>query len=391
MNFLDCVEINPRVSMQKGKVYPFVDMASVSTSSREPDTVDEKEYTSGVKFSDGDTVIARIEPCLQNGKRFWAHEIGMGFGSTEFLVFRAIKGIMDEKYLYYFMMTENIKKKMVNSMTGATGRQRVNNDVFKSMEIDLPDLPTQHRIASILSAYDDLIENNRRQIKLLEEAARRLYREWFVELRFPGHEGVKVVDGVPEGWKKTKIGNVFSTTSGGTPSRKNPGFYQNGTIPWIKTKELSDGYIFETEECITQEAVASSSAKMIVEGSILVAMYGATIGKLGIATSESTCNQACCVFEMKGQREYRWFLYQWLLDNRTFMISQGKGAAQSNLSQEVIKSFDIVLPDEKIINRYHSFVDAMFDKRAKLEQQIQLLVKARNMLLPKLMSGEMEG
>ena len=95
-------------------------------------------------------------------------------------------------------------------MSGATGRQRVNNDIFKSLDITLPPLPTQQKIASILSAYDDLIENNRRQIKLLEEAALKLYKEWFVKLNFPGHETTKIVDGVPEGWKKGTL-NEFGT------------------------------------------------------------------------------------------------------------------------------------------------------------------------------------
>ena len=108
------------------------------------------------------------------------------------------------------MKTEYIQQLMVSSMTGATGRQRVNNDIFADLEISLPDISVQRRIASILSAYDDLIENNRRQIKLLEEAAQRLYREWFVELRFPGHEGVKVVDGVPEGWKKVCLKDAYT-------------------------------------------------------------------------------------------------------------------------------------------------------------------------------------
>ena len=201
MRFLDYVTINPPVQLIKDAVYPFVEMANVSTTYREPDAIEYKAFSSGVRFADGDTVIARIEPCLQNGKRFFVHNIGQGFGSTEFLVFRSKDKKIDEQFLYYLMQTEGIRKLMINSMTEATGRQRVNNDIFADMEFDFPDLPTQRRIASILSAYDDLIENNRRQIKLLEEAAQRLYREWFVELRFPGHEDVKIVDGVPEGWQ----------------------------------------------------------------------------------------------------------------------------------------------------------------------------------------------
>lgn len=202
MRFLECVDLNPKIVMIKGQIYPFVEMANVSTCYRSPDNVDAKPFDSGVKFQDGDTVIARITPCLQNGKRFYCQNIGTGFGSTEYLVFRPKDDSVDSKYLYYFMMTDFVKLSMINSMTGATGRQRVNNDVFNDIEVCFPDIDIQRKIGEILSAYDNLIENNQKQIKLLEEAARRLYKEWFVDLRFPGYEDMPIVDGVPEGWEK---------------------------------------------------------------------------------------------------------------------------------------------------------------------------------------------
>ena len=137
MRFLECVDLNPKIVMIKGQIYPFVEMANVSTCYRSPDNVDAKPFDSGVKFQDGDTVIARITPCLQNGKRFYCQNIGTGFGSTEYLVFRPKDDSVDSKYLYYFMMTDFVKLSMINSMTGATGRQRVNNDVFNDIEVRL--------------------------------------------------------------------------------------------------------------------------------------------------------------------------------------------------------------------------------------------------------------
>lgn len=167
MNFLEHIQLNPPVSLEKGKIYPFIEMANVSTRNREPSAIDKKAFSSGVKFEDGDTVIARIEPCLQNGKRFMARKIGKGFGSTEFLVFRPKDDSVDSTFLYYFMQIEYIKKSMIGSMTGATGRQRVNNDIFKSMEIEMPSIELQRKIGQILSSYDDLIENNQKQINFL--------------------------------------------------------------------------------------------------------------------------------------------------------------------------------------------------------------------------------
>ena len=185
MNFLDHIEINPTVHMTKGEVYPFVDMASVSTKNRIPDHIDRKGFSSGVKFQKGDTVIARIEPCLQNGKKFYCKEIEVGFGSTEFLVFRPKDKEVDSLYLYYFMQQNFIRQNMINSMTGSTGRQRVNNDIFQDLEISIPSIDVQRHIGSVLSSYDDLIENNNRQIALLEELAIGLYKEWFCSYRFP--------------------------------------------------------------------------------------------------------------------------------------------------------------------------------------------------------------
>lgn len=235
-----------------------------------------------------------------------------------------------------------------------------------------------------------MIENNQKQIKLLEEAAQRLYKEWFVDLRFPGYEDVEIVDGVLEGWKKTIIGEIVKTTSGGTPSRTHTEYYNNGTNLWVKTKELEDGFIFNTEEKITDDAIKKSSAKIVQKGSILLAMYGATIGKLGIAAKELACNQACCVFMFNEQEWKREYLYCWLITNREYLISQGKGAAQPNLSQASIQQFKIVLPDEKLLKKFSNIVSDMFKQKCNLELQIIKLKEVRDRLLPKLMNEEIE-
>lgn len=250
MNFLEHIQLNPPVSLEKGKIYPFIEMANVSTRNREPSAIDKKAFSSGVKFEDGDTVIARIEPCLQNGKRFMARKIGKGFGSTEFLVFRPKDDSVDSTFLYYFMQIEYIKKSMIGSMTGATGRQRVNNDIFKSMEIEMPSIELQRKIGQILSSYDDLIENNQKQIKLLEEAAQRLYKEWFVDLHFPGYEDVKIIDGVPEGWKKEQISNVIGKISR-TKQIKTADYLCEGIIPVIdQSRDFIAGYTNDSESLV---------------------------------------------------------------------------------------------------------------------------------------------
>ena len=131
-------------------------------------------------------------------------------------------------------------------------RNAITKLMIENFEVPCPSLEVQCRIAEILSRYDSLIENYQKQIKLLEESAQRLYKEWFVDLRFPGYENTKIVDGVPEGWEKKQINDICSLiTSGGTPSRNNKSFWDNGNIKWVKTKELNDTWIIDTEEHIT--------------------------------------------------------------------------------------------------------------------------------------------
>ena len=295
----------------------------------------------------------------------------------------------DSEYVYYAVKNVLGNIKTLDSGT-ASGRENVSKSAFSKMEIWVEEeLPIQQRIATIFSRYDSLIENYQKQIKLLEESAQRLYKEWFIDHRFPGHENTKIVDGVPEGWEKKKLGDVSKTTSGGTPSRTNNSFY-SGSIMWVKTKELCDGFIFNTEEKITEEAIKKSSAKIVPAGSILMAMYGATIGKLGIATKDLTCNQACCVFLISEDNPLRWYIFNWLLQNRNFLISQGKGAAQPNLSQDMIKGFELIIPDDKSLRGYHLLINPIYLNIKSLQFQIRHLTEARDRLLPKLMSGEIE-
>lgn len=292
------------------------------------------------------------------------------------------------KWLCYYLNSPEGKGKMLGEMKGSSQQ-------FLSLK-QLRELPIMFseekvpRIVEIISNYDDLIENNRKQIKLLEEATQRLYKEWFVDLRFPGHENTKIVDGLPEGWQYEKLGDLVKTTSGGTPSRRKSEYYVNGNIRWIKTKELNDRFIFETEEHITEDAVKNSSAKVLPEGALIVAMYGATIGKIGITAAEMACNQACCAFISFDDMISKEYLYCWLMDNREYLVSQGKGAAQSNLSQEMIRNFSLLCPDKKVIKNFTEIVTTMLENKRVLENKILMLSKARDDLLPKLMSEEVE-
>lgn len=387
MRFLECVDLNPKIVMIKGQIYPFVEMANVSTCYRSPDNVDAKPFDSGVKFQDGDTVIARITPCLQNGKRFYCQNIGTGFGSTEYLVFRPKDDSVDSKYLYYFMMTDFVKLSMINSMTGATGRQRVNNDVFNDIEVCFPDIDIQRKIGEILSAYDNLIENNQRQIKLLEEAARRLYKEWFVDLRFPGYEDTPIVDGVPEGWEEAPIDSRISLLSG--YAFKSAQFDSSGEYKIVTIKNVKDGEF----DGINTNRIVSIPGKtpkhcVLTDGDILLSLTG-NVGRTCIVNGNNyLLNQRVA----KLQSDIPAFTYCLFRSSDMFdaMNNLANGTAQQNLSPIRTGKISILFPADNLLEEFERIVGSMISKMLSLIKQCDLLIQARDRLLPKLISGEIE-
>lgn len=391
--FEDIVDVNPTTKLKKGKEYAFIDIDKVSPILRTVTNIETKIYDgqSCSKFIKGDTLFSRITPCLENRKIAQVDIIeNAGFGSTEFYVFRARENKADEKFVYYLGSSDVIVLPAINSMTGASGRQRADKRFIERLKITVPDLSTQKRIASILSAYDDLIENNNKRIKILEQMAENLYKEWFVRFRFPGYETAEFENGIPKGWEREKISKYYNTSSGGTPSRSNEQFYINGKHPWIKTGEVKDTIIIDTEEHITDEAIKRSAAKLIPTKSVIMAMYGVNIGMLGYVDSEMTCNQACCVFSDKRDFSTKHYLYQYLKSIREYLLLISFGAAQQNVSQELIKNIKIVMPTDNIVIKYERKIDVIYNSIKSLMYKNKNLIKQRDLLLPRLMSGKLE-
>lgn len=292
------------------------------------------------------------------------------------------------EFLYYFMEQEHVIQWLVQHAVGTT-MLNLSAGIVADLPIRYPIIKVQSEIADILSAYDDLIENNRRRMALLEESARLLYREWFVRLRFPGHEHTRLIDGVPEGWERKTIADFFDTTSGGTPSRSNPDFY-TGEINWVKTQELNDDFIFETEEKITEDAIAKSSTKLFPENTLLISIYGGTnIGRTGILAQAAATNQACCALFPKDPRAHFIFAALYFRDQREKLIGLAQGAAQTNISQQVIRALPILFPTQSLMVLFVDTLMPVFEQMKTLKRQTEKLRTARDLLLPRLMSGEL--
>ena len=300
-------------------------------------------------------------------------------------------GNVDARFLYYTMLSRDFYMKADAAAIGAAQRT-VSLTALRNIEITVPPIETQRRIADILSAYDDLIENNRKQIKLLEEAAQRLYKEWFVDLRFPGHEHSTIIDGVPEGWEEKEIADVcLRINAGGTPSRQNKSYYSNGEYRWFKTKELLDCWLIDSEEHISSDGLSNSSAKLFPPHTLVMAIYASpTLGRLGILSEESTTNQAAlCLVTNENIVSWQW-LYQKLFELRDEFNSIAKGAGQQNISSDTVKKKKIIVPSIEVVKKYTTSVYPYFQDMLTLTKQILELSEARDRLLPKLISGEVE-
>ena len=371
VKFLDVVVLNPRISLERGCVYPFVEMSNAVSGARKPEKEVVQVYTGGgAKFEKGDTVVARIEPCLQNGKGFQC-SYEKGFGSTEYLVFRPSDNkVMDYDFLYYYMGQQSIRKTMAKTMVGASGRQRVNNAVFNDLIIHLPPLSLQHRIATILSRYDTLIENYQKQIKLLEEAAQRLYREWFVESRFPGHENTKMVDGLPEGWERKKVGNLLEKIQRTKQVPAN-NYQLTGNIPIVdQSKDYIAGYT-DDEECLVKVSVP-----LIVFG-------------------DHTRVLKYIPFSFAKGADGTQLIMSNDLDKmpQTLFYNSLVNVDLSNYSYarhfKYLKEELVLVPTEEIASSYDDVVSRAYKTIHNNRKQIRLLTEARDRLLPKLINGEL--
>ncbi len=290
--------------------------------------------------------------------------------STKLMVLRC-NDIADNKFIYTYLTSKDVLEylQMVAEDRSGTFPQ-ITFDIIANMEVELPSIEEQRRIAAILSSLDDKIDLLRRENATLEAMAETLFRQWFVE----------------EAKEEVMIGDVVKTTSGGTPSRKQSEYYENGTICWVKSKELDGSFISSTEELITEEAVAKSSAKMLPEKSVLIAMYGATVGEYGILSKPMTCNQAVCALIPNENYPFT-YLFVWTATMKQEFINLATGAAQQNISQDLIKQ-QYVCGDVERIKEYDNRVRSIFDKMENNQQQIQTLIQTRDGLLPRLMNNE---
>lgn len=382
-SFGDLVDFPPKIQLKKGEEYPFIDMDIVKPENRYVTNLQSKKYDSSgsAKFADKDVLLARITPCLENGKisQVKISEGTKGFGSTEFFVFRAKVKLLDQNFLFYLSKSDLIWKNAVNSMVGASGRQRADASFLKRVTLIIPELDEQRKIAAIVTSYDDLIENNQRRIALLEKMAEELYREWFVRLRFPGHEKVKVVKGMPEGWESKPLTLLADITYGYAFDGARFNAQGNGK-PIIRIRNIINSNITEFTDEIPND-------KYIVKcGDLLVGMDGEFHVNHWI-NDEGYLVQRVCRINAKSER-IRGYLAQAIKAPIKHFESILQGATVGHLGAAHLKTINLLNPPESM-NKHLEILNSLLDQKITISRMNLDLSKTRDLLLPRLISGRL--
>ncbi len=284
------------------------------------------------------------------------------------------------------MTSKRIYRDDTNRLDTGSAIPSTTREDFYNIPVKLPSKPTQEKIAATLSAYDDLIENNQKRIALLEEAARQLYKEWFVRLRFPGHEHTRIVDGVPEGWEQVRVKDMGDVVTGKTPSTKEAENF-GGDILFVKTPDMHGKiFVIEAETSLTERGANTQAKKFIPLGSIMVSCIG-TIGVVSINPFRCHTNQQINSI-IPRSTEFRYFLYFAAQDLKPRMEALGGGATMNNINKVKFETLPVVRPDRKLLVAFNESVSPSFDQILNFLIQNQKLKQARDLLLPRLMSGE---
>lgn len=301
--------------------------------------------------------------------------------------FRLDKEKANPLFYRYFFNSAVGQQRLLSVARGAA-QQNINITNVRTLPVPLPSLKVQELIASRLSEFDNLIENNRRRIALLEQSARLLYREWFVHLRFPGHEHVKVVDGVPQGWKRKTMADVAETVGGGTPSTAVSAYWDDGEITWFSPTDLTNNdclALLTSGKKITDAGLKNSSAKMLPPDTILMSSR-ASIGYFGLHDKPACTNQGF-ISLIPRDEQYRYYLLYNLMFRKDEIESKAGGTTYKEINKSTFRGMTITWPEKALASSFSEFaMDVMQQVRA-LKRQNEKLAQARDLLLPRLMSG----
>ena len=379
----DFIDFNPRLSLKKGDIATKVAMDKLKPFTKKIPETEKAEFNGGAKFCNGDTVMARITPCLENGKTAYVDMLDdgeIGFGSTEFIVMRAKTEISDPQFVYYTAINPVFRNVAIKSMVGSSGRQRVQQSVLEELELSVPDLDEQRRIGDFLARIDEKIALNDRINDNLQQQAAALFESWFVN--YDPWDGVQ-----PSEWKNAPLGSFVEIKRGGSP-RPIQDFLSDSGLRWLKISDvtsLSSPFVLEIKEHIKEEGLRKT---VFLHAGELVLSNSATPGIPKILDVDTCIHDGWLYFPKSELSKY--YLYLFFKHIRKELVALGNGSVFTNLKTDILKAFPATKADESALKEFDALVTPLFDAMLNADRENFKLAAMRDALLPKLMSSEID-
>lgn len=359
----DFIDFNPRLNLKKGAITTKVAMDKLKPFTKKIPETEKAEFNGGAKFCNGDTVMARITPCLENGKTAYVDMLDdgeIGFGSTEFIVMRAKAGISNPQFVYYTAINPTFRNVAIKSMVGSSGRQRVQQSVLEELELSVPGLDEQRRIGAFLAELDEKIAlNNKINDNLLEQAS-SIYQAWF--------EDFILSDGsCPPSWKQGTLAGIADITSGKRPPVKSAEKTDNAIIPIVGAASVM-GYTTE----------ANHTDKILVTG---------RVGTHGVV---QRFNSPCWASDNTLVITSAFYEYTFQILQRIDYRTLNRGSTQPLITQGDMNKVPILIPDNETLLKFETLVGQLMKQYQVNLLENDKLAELRDALLPKLMSGEID-
>lgn len=372
----EIAEINPRESIKKGIVAKKIPMDVLQPFTRDVPSFQYEVFKGGTKFRNKDTIMARITPCLENGK---IAQIGcldpgeVGFGSTEYIVFRAREGT-DPDFLYYLIRSPLVREPSIKSMVGSSGRQRVQTNVVADLQIAVPGIVEQKCIGDLLKVLDDKIQLNTKINKNLLKQAQSIFTQEFLML-----------NRIPDGWKESSLLGIADYLNGLAMQKYRPKDNEQG-LPVLKIKELRQGYCdFSSELC-------SPSIKpeyIIHDGDVIFSWSGSLLVDLWCG---GTCGLNQHLFKVTSSTYDKWFYYAWTKYHlqKFAAIAADMATTMGHIKREELSKAEVLIPSQSDYNRIGSLLAPLYELVISNRIENRKLASLRDELLPQLMSGQLD-
>lgn len=376
-HLIDYIEVNPRETIVKGSVAKKIGMDKLQPFCRDIPEYELAEFNGGSKFRNGDTIMARITPCLENGKTAMVNILDkneVGFGSTEYIVFRAKEGLTTPNFVYYLVCSSLIRDPAIKSMVGSSGRQRVQTDVVENLEIDFPPISEQAKIASILKSFDDKIALNNKINNNLEQQAKAIFENEFLSLQ-----------SLPNGWKQASLIDIADYINGLAMQKYRPSADEIG-IPVLKIKELRQGCCDDNSELCSPSI---KSDYIIHDGDVIFSWSGSLLVDFWCG---GICGLNQHLFKVTSSKYDKWLYYTWTKHHleRFIAVAADKATTMGHIKRDDLAKAEILIPNEADYNRIGTLLQPIYDLIISNRIENNNLADLRDTLLPKLMSGELD-